>query len=215
MVIISIIGPPGSGKGYYSNIFKKEYGFYHLALGTHLRKIPELKPLLEKGNLVPSKYVEDILYNFFQTNQSKHVILDGMPRRREDLAILDRVLTLSKKKIDYLLILEVNKSRLIDRLITNKRVQCTNPDCGTTYNLKTAPPKVEGICDNCNGVLKTRSDDTLETFEKRLKLYFQELSFIETHFSLIAKRLKLPESDEEINRLFKDIIPKIMDLSYY
>jgi len=46
--------------------------------------------------------------------------------------------------------------------------------CGAIYNLKTAPPKVAGVCDRCGGALKQRADDQPDTVRTRLEVYEKE-----------------------------------------
>ena len=44
------------------------------------------------------------------------------------------------------------------------RRACIN--CGATYHVVAAPPKQEGICDKCGGVLEQREDDKPETVKR-------------------------------------------------
>jgi len=46
--------------------------------------------------------------------------------------------------------------------------------CGATYHIKNAPPKTEGICDNCGEQLSIRKDDQPETVKNRLEVYHRE-----------------------------------------
>ena len=43
--------------------------------------------------------------------------------------------------------------------------------CGSVFNVQFCPPKEEGICDNCQGALIQRLDDTREIAVERLRNY--------------------------------------------
>ena len=46
--------------------------------------------------------------------------------------------------------------------------------CGATYHVVMAPPKQEGLCDKCGGVLEQRKDDQPETVKHRLEIYHSQ-----------------------------------------
>ena len=46
--------------------------------------------------------------------------------------------------------------------------------CGAPYHIHAKPPKQEGICDSCGGVLMQRDDDRPETVRHRLEVYHSE-----------------------------------------
>ncbi|MGB5454376.1 MAG: adenylate kinase, partial [Gammaproteobacteria bacterium] len=47
----------------------------------------------------------------------------------------------------------------------------TCSDCGEIYNVKSNPPKVEGVCDKCGGAVVQRDDETEEAINNRLNVY--------------------------------------------
>ena len=63
--------------------------------------------------------------------------------------------------------LDVPDENIISRLV-NRR---TCPKCGKIFNLKTLPPKQEGICDICGGKLFQRADDREDVIRRRLDAY--------------------------------------------
>ena len=73
------------------------------------------------------------------------------------------------KSIDLAFGIEVASSELVRRLC-GRRV-CSNKDCGKGYHIEFAPPKKEGICDECSSELYHRTDDKEETIKARLKVY--------------------------------------------
>ncbi len=80
---------------------------------------------------------------------------------------MDELLARRQEGIDAAVLISVPESELIRRL-TARRV-CG--DCWEPYNLITKPPKTEGRCDICGGMLYQREDDTEETTRHRLAVY--------------------------------------------
>ena len=60
--------------------------------------------------------------------------------------------------------------------------------CGASYHVVSAPPRTEGICDNCGSELTIRKDDSPETVRNRLEVYHRET---EPLLNFYAERGKL------------------------
>jgi len=65
--------------------------------------------------------------------------------------------------------IEVPRQEILNRLTTRRT--CVNPQCQAIYNVRTQPPKVEGICDKCGSPIVQRDDETEEAISKRLDTY--------------------------------------------
>ena len=63
---------------------------------------------------------------------------------------------------------QVDDDIILQRLTA--RISCKK--CGEIYNKLFMPPKEEGICDKCGGELFQRPDDSLETAQERLKVFY-------------------------------------------
>jgi len=63
--------------------------------------------------------------------------------------------------------LDVPRDVILDRLTTRRT--CTQ--CGAIYNVKSKPPKAEGVCDECGGPVVQRDDETEEAISARLDVY--------------------------------------------
>jgi len=72
-------------------------------------------------------------------------------------------------KLDMAVDIDVPKDIILDRLCTRRT--CENPDCQAIYNVKSNPPKVEGICDKCGAKAIQREDETEEAISHRLATY--------------------------------------------
>ena len=66
--------------------------------------------------------------------------------------------------------IEISDAEIEERM-EGRRVCST---CGAPYHIHAKPPKQEGICDSCGGVLMQRDDDRPETVRHRLEVYHSE-----------------------------------------
>jgi len=168
---IIMLGPPGAGKGTQAQFLVEKYKIPQISTGDLLRKAisegSELgkiaKRTIDQGILLPT----DIMFKLVkerisQPDCSAGYILDGYPRNIEQAESLK-----GNVEIDAVINLVVDQGVLVNRL-TSRR---TCSKCNAVYNLTARPPRVEGKCDACGGDLYQRSDDTVETVEKRLETY--------------------------------------------
>jgi len=58
----------------------------------------------------------------------------------------------------------------LNRLTTRR----TCVDCGEIYNVRSNPPKKEGVCDKCGGDVVQRDDETEEAISKRLDVFNEQ-----------------------------------------
>ena len=65
--------------------------------------------------------------------------------------------------------IDVPRDVILDRLTTRRT--CSNSDCQAIYNVKSNPPKVEGVCDKCGSPVVQRDDETEEAISHRLDTY--------------------------------------------
>lgn len=171
-----IMGPPGAGKGTQAALIKDTYNIVHISTGDMFRKAMKnetplgklAKEYIDKGELVPDSVTISLVRERLQEEDcEKGFLLDGFPRTIAQAIALDDMLSELNIKIDKVINVEVPDEDLIER-ITGRRI-CLN--CGAGYHVKNQPPKVEGICDNCHGLLYQRDDDSEETIKNRLVVY--------------------------------------------
>lgn len=180
-----IFGAQASGKGTQAEMLSKELGLAHLSAGEMLRQEVAsgsragkmLKEHMDKGELVPDELVYKIIKQRIEQSHGKF-ILDGFPRNKDQAAWLDTV-----TNIDKVISLEIEDKTALDRI--SGRRECQK---GHNYNIKTNPPKVEGICDEDGLPLKKRSDDTSVAIMKRLELFHNQTEpLLEYYKSKVVK----------------------------
>jgi len=174
---IVLLGPPGSGKGTHGKRLAETLGTPLISTGDILREaIAEQTHLgiaaqadVKAGRLVADETVLGLIETRLRMGDAKKgFILDGFPRTTAQADGLTRLL--GDKKVDRVLNLVIPAETVVARL--KDRWLCSQ--CGAIYNLKSAPPKVAGVCDRCGGALKQRTDDQPATVRTRLEVYENE-----------------------------------------
>lgn len=204
---IIFLGAPGAGKGTQAANVARELGLVHIASGDLFRQAVEqgtelgkqAKSYMEKGKLVPDEVtIRMVLERISVPDCKRGVILDGFPRNLEQAKALDSALLEQGKDIDKVVYIEVSKDELIRRL--SGRWICRK--CQAPYHATGSPPKVWGKCDKCGGELYQRPDDTVETVEKRLQVYFVETAPLIDYYAEAGKLLEVDGKGgiEEVGR---------------
>lgn len=176
---VILLGPPGAGKGTQAKTLSDRTSLTHVASGdlfrAALREGTELgmlaKSYMDRGELVPNEVVIGmILERIARPDCAPGVIFDGFPRTREQAEALAASLSEHNSKIDAVLYLRVPNEVLLRRIAGRQ----TCKTCGATYNIYYFPSHRPGICDACGGKLYQRSDDSMETAQHRLDVYFAQ-----------------------------------------
>jgi len=197
-----IFGPPGSGKGTYSSRLQSKLDFNVIAMGDIFRGLLKentalgikVKSFVEKGLLVPDDVVIEVLKQHLSKISGKSFILDGFPRTLDQAKSLSSIVD-----IDLIIQLIVPEWIIVERLSTRRICK----DCGEVYNIRYLKPKIDMICDKCNGSLYQRSDDTSDVIKKRIEVYEKKTQPIIQYY----KERNVPFIDFECDRL--DMPPEI------
>lgn len=202
-----LLGAPGSGKGTQSSRLR-EAGYSHVSTGDLLRgeiaKGSDLgkrvKEVMDKGQLVSDELVVELLKANLDLDNSTY-IFDGYPRNFKQAETLDGILS----GHDYLAVyFKMDLDTLIER-ITNRR---TTKDGKHIYNLKTNPPKLEGICDVTGEELIQRADDKEDVVRERMKVFEATIDPVLEFFSK-NERLAAIDADQALDQVYKQITEKI------
>ncbi len=182
-----LVGPPGAGKGTQAAALAAHYKIPHISTGdifrANLKNGTELgkkaQSFMDRGELVPdsvtNEMVKDRLGNSDVING---FLLDGFPRNTNQAEVLDAILIEKKMPLDAALELSIDNSEIVKRL--SGRRTCRN--CSATFHKDFEKPKVDGVCDKCNGELYQREDDKEEVITRRLEIYAQQTEPIISYY---------------------------------
>jgi len=196
MLVFTLIGPPGVGKGTLAGATEPELGLVHVSTGQLIRQEVaddsvlgrRVKTRVEAGEFVDDETVTELVRQQLESLDStkRGILLDGYPRTLRQAQLLDRMLATADDSLDQAVSLEAPQSVLLERL-TGRRV-CE--DCRLTYHTTFQPPAVTGRCDRCHAPLTQRADDAPETVSERLAIYHERtepiLDFYRNHGVLTA-----------------------------
>ena len=172
---VVLLGPPGSGKTSLvrdqaeinglaaietGNLLKQEIR-HGTPLGRHIKAYTDV------GALVPSALVSQIISTELESLQDDLILFDGFPRSLEQIGLFFQLLKNWQLDLGAVLVLTLDLPTAIERL--GRRRICAR--CGTPYNLHSKQPQRAGECDQCEGKLIQRRDDTADVIAKRFQSY--------------------------------------------
>ncbi len=206
---IIMLGAPGAGKGTQAIKIAEKYGIPHISTGdifrANIKNGTELgkkaKEYMDKGSLVPDELTCDLVVDrIHQDDCANGFVLDGFPRTIPQAEALDKALTKDNEKMDFAIDIEVPDESIVKRM--GGRRACVN--CGATYHVVSAPPKVEGVCDHCGGKLTIRDDDKPETVQHRLSVYHEQTQPL-IDFYKKAGILHSVDGTKQLDEVFADV----------
>ena len=174
-----LLGAPGAGKGTVAKLLTKMDGSVQISTGDILRAAvkagtelgKKAEAAMKAGELVSDDLIMGIMGERLLEDDCKPgFLLDGFPRTIPQAEGLKVLLDKLNIKLDAAVNLNVPRDVILD-LLTTRRT-CT--DCGAIYNVKSNPPKQEGVCDACGGPVVQRDDETEEAISKRLDVFNEQ-----------------------------------------
>jgi len=174
-----LLGAPGAGKGTVAKLLTKLDGSVQISTGDILRAAvaagtelgKKAEAAMKAGELVSDDLIMGIMAERLKEDDCKNgYLLDGFPRTIPQAEALKVMLAEMGEELDMVVNIEVPRDVILDRLTTRRT--CT--DCGEIYNVKSNPPKVEGVCDKCGGPVVQRDDETEEAISNRLDVFNEQ-----------------------------------------
>lgn len=199
---IILLGPPGAGKGTIAKALMQHDGSVQISTGDILRAAVAAGTALGKqaeaamtaGNLVTDELIMGIMEERLQEEDCQQgYLLDGFPRTIPQAEALKALLAKLGEQLDCVLELDIPRDVIVDRLSTRRT--CNN--CGEIYNVKSKPPRVEGVCDVCGSEIAQRDDETEEAIENRLQVYNEQTAPLVEFYRNDGLLVSVPSSDIE------------------
>ncbi|MEN9754100.1 MAG: hypothetical protein RLZ07_482 [Pseudomonadota bacterium] len=170
-----LLGPPGAGKGTQATRLVEKYGIPQLSTGDMLRAAVaagtpvglKAKAVMESGGLVSDEIVVGIIRDRIAEADAKTgFILDGFPRTVAQAEALDAMLKAEGLKLDAVIELEVDQSKLVARIVN-----------------RAAEAKAAGQ--------PVRKDDDPDVFKTRLEAYNRDTAIVAPYYEKAGKLTKI------------------------
>jgi len=145
-----LIGPPGAGKGTQATLLAQAYGIPAISTGdifrANVKAETELgvlaKGFMDRGEYVPDSVTNDLVRDrLSHEDTQKGFLLDGYPRTRDQVSVLDSILDEHHTSLDAVILLTADTDELVRRLL-NRAIE-------------------QGRADDTEGVIRRR----LEVYE--------------------------------------------------
>lgn len=207
-----LLGAPGAGKGTVAKLLTQLDGSVQISTGDILRAAvaagtelgKKAQAAMKAGDLVSDDLIMGIMGERLKEADCKNgYLLDGFPRTIPQAEALKTLLAKMGEKLDCVVNIDVPRDVILDRLTTRRT--CTK--CNAIYNVKSNPPKKEGVCDKCGGPVVQREDETEAAISNRLDVYNEKTAplagFYEKEGMLLT--VVATSSDDVINAIKKKI----------
>ena len=210
-----LFGPPGVGKGTQALRLSGALRVPHIATGDILRgAIQSHTPLgrgvaafLHAGQLVPDDVMVAVVRERIgQPDTSAGFLLDGFPRTTPQAEALGDLLSSQGRVIDGVIVLDAPTEALVARMAGRR----TCESCQASYHVTSSPPRLEGACDRCGGVLIQRVDDAEETVRFRLEDYLDKTSPVLEHFKTHGWPVLSIDAPGDIDQVFGRIYAAVL-----
>jgi adenylate kinase len=155
---ITLLGPPGSGKGTQAERLGEERGFVALATGDLLREAGaagtdlgrRASEYMDRGDLVPDDLIVAMIRGELERLDEKPLLLDGFPRTVAQADALAGALEERGRKLDAAILIDVPDAVVVERI---------------------------------SGRHQDRDDDSPETVKERLRVYHRETEPLVEYYS--------------------------------
>ncbi len=198
-----LLGAPGAGKGTVAKMLTDVDGSVQISTGDILRGAvaagselgKKAKAFMDAGDLVPDDLIMGIMEERLQEPDcEKGFLLDGFPRTIPQAEALKALLARLGIQLDMAVDLDVPRDVILDRLTTRRT--CTG--CGAIYNVKSKPPKVEGVCDACGAAVVQRDDETEEAISNRLDVYNEKTAPLVDYYAKEGKLVSVNATSSDV-----------------
>lgn len=210
---IVLLGAPGSGKGTQAGKLSEYYGIPLISSVSVLKEAAaaeteaglQARIYQDHNQHVPDEILLLALRDrLLRPDIHNGFLLVGFPRTAAQADALDGLLEELNLPLDLVLRLEGDPDHFMERLEGRRICQ----SCGAMYNVFTAPPIVEEVCDLCGGRVKRRADDNEETIASRMRIYESQSASLIRYYALHGKLRQTDGSagDDAVFRALRQIL---------
>jgi adenylate kinase len=211
---LTLLGPPGSGKGTQGERLQEDFRLPYYATGDILRAAvkegtevgKQAKEYMDRGDLVPDEVIIGVIAERLQREEaSDGFILDGFPRTVPQAEALNAKMSELRREITAVLLIDVPEEEVLRRL-GGRRTCEKNPS--HIYHVEFDPPKEAGVCDIDGGRLIVRDDDKPEVIKNRLGQYREKTEPLIDYYDErgILNRVDGKQSPDEVEERIHGII---------
>ncbi len=210
-----LLGPPGAGKGTQARLLGERIGAPQVASGDLLRatvrnKTPlgvEARSYMDRGALAPDELVLKLVVERLDQQDARAAfILDGFPRSVTQAQTLTKMLKERNIVVDKVVAIIAPDDEIVKRI--SGRRTCRN--CGAMYHVIYDPSRNTGYCNECNGELYQRDDDSEDTVRMRLEVYNNATRPLLDYYAragLLAQVDGVGRPEEILERIMRTICP--------
>jgi adenylate kinase len=215
-VRLVFLGAPGAGKGTQAAILAGEFGAVHASTGDIFRQAisqgtelgSKVRDYLDGGKLVPDELTSAVVEQEVIEKEDSYV-LDGYPRTLQQAEDLEQMLSKRGLGLDGVVYFELSDEDAVKRL--TGRMVCSQ--CKRNYHRDFMPPQKQGVCDDCGGELKVRSDSAEDVVRKRLAEYHEKtrplVDFYESRGLL--QRVDASPAPQDVTKATEQILGGLAD----
>ena len=134
---IIILGRQGSGKSTQAKLLAEKFGFCYISSGEIARQIGKLdddegklvQQALDRGELIASDILFQHIKRVLASPQcEKGFVLDGYPRDKVQLELLELFLQDKGQKVDEVVYIDINEELVISRLLERAKIEQREDD---------------------------------------------------------------------------------------
>jgi adenylate kinase len=175
-----LLGAPGVGKGTQALLLSQRLGACHLSTGDVFRaaggrpecdQTPAMTAAVQhmrRGELVPDSIVWEMVRERSDCLRCRGgFILDGFPRTLSQAEALKQLMDSERLSLNAV----VNYELALDEIVSRLSGRRTCKQCKAVFHVTGQPPRAEGVCGRCGGLLYQREDDRPESITVRLEAY--------------------------------------------
>jgi len=134
--IICLYGPPGAGKTTQVDLLVSKYGFTKFGMGERLRAEiasgsllgKQMKPYVDKGVLIPDKYMAQIIKDAEKMSGEAGLIFDGFPRIISQALMLDTIVSSIGLEINAFIYLHLSPEKALNRIKERSLIDTSRQD---------------------------------------------------------------------------------------